>query len=274
MENEPNIDYSLREWAGRQASAPTQVRALEDRIVAAYRAQPDCSRGRWPRSATSGRGYRSNGDGADAHHFDVRRRNLLCFVAGIAATLLVVVLVRVGGGDRRDLAPLLREEGSLFAGHKPAMSRVFCETERLFGSNLQWVAQSGHSAELGLVDAPVGNGRAMIVHLSVVARRAGDAKGWQRIWQADVVARSDGVVELTPDGIPGNHVALWLHRLDDGKTFVESRLDLCQPLKMEAETSEVLTFGASRDVTRIRHGDTEYLLLQTVSPAGGKVCSS
>ena len=253
----PDIDKMLHAWAGRQAPAPARVRALEQRIVSAHRA---------------GRGYK--GDGADAHHFDVRHRNLLYFVAGIAATLLVLAVVRVGQGDRSDLAPLLREEGGLFAGHRLALSRVFCETERLFGANLQWVAQSGQSAELGLVDDPVVKGKAMIVHLSVVARRVGEEKGWPRIWQADVVARTDGVVELTPDGIPGNHVALWLHRLDDGNAFVESRLELSRPLKMEAETSEVLKFGAARDVTRLRKGDTEYLLLQTVSPTGVSPCAS
>ena len=261
-----DTDQLLREWGARPASDPARLRALEERIVAAYRAgaQPNGSRGR---------NDSDDRNASNVKHFGVRRRNLLCFVAGIAATLLAVVLVQGVQYRRHDLTLLLCEEGSLFAGRKPAMARVFCETERLFGSNLQWVAQSGRSAELGLVDDPVVKGRPMLVHLSVVARRAGD-QGWQRIWQADVVARTDGVVELTPDGISGNHIALWLHRLDDGKMFVESRLELCRPLKMEAETSEVLTFGAARDVTRIRHGDTEYLLLQTVSPAGGVPCAS
>ena len=253
----PNTDKLLKEWSDRQPSDPVRIRALEDRILAAYRA----------------------GTAVEDHHvhdrdhrtiaFDLHKRNLLCFVAGIAATLLVVSTLHFGNG-RQDLAPLLREEGGLFAGRQPAMSRVFCETERLFGTNLQWVAQSGKNAELGLVDSPGRvNEKAMIVHLSVVARRAGDNQGWQRIWQADVVARADGVVELTPDGIPGNHVALWLHRLDHGNAFVESRLELCRPVRMEAETREILKFGNSRDVTRIRSGDTEYLLLQTVAPAGG-----
>ena len=259
-----NTDNLLQEWAKRQSPNPEQVHALEDRIIAAYR------------TGASLDGRNSRRRGGRIVPFSAHHRSLLCFVAGVAATLLAVVSVRLWSGDRHDLAPLLREEGGLFAGREPAMSRVFCETERLFGTNLQWIVQSGHNAELGLVDTPAGNNdaKAMIVHLSVVARRAGDHKGWQRIWQADVVARADGVVELTPDGTPGNHIALWLHGLDDGKAFVESRLDLCRPVSMEAETREVLKFGASRDVARIRNGDTEYLLLQTVSPTGGAPCSS
>lgn len=254
MKENFTIDTTLHAWAERQAPDPTRLRALEARIAQRYQ-QP-------------------SGTPVACPSVDTRHHGWIFFAAGVAATLLIVGTWAVLSRDRDHLAPLLREEGGLFAGRKPAMSRVFCETERLFGTNLQWVAQSGPNAELGLVDEPVCKGRAMIVHLSVVARRTGDNNGWQRIWQADVVARTDGVVELTPDGIPGNHVALWLHRLDDGKAFVESRLDLCRPLKMEAETSEVLTFGASRDVTRIRRGDTEYLLLQTVSPTGGAPCSS
>ena len=69
-------------------------------------------------------------------------------------------------------------------------------------------------------------------------------------------------------------MVLWLHRLDTGAAFVESRLELRQPVALHAETSEVLRFGASRNVTRMRRGDTEYLLLQTVAPTGGKPCSS
>lgn len=255
-------DPLLRQWAERQAPGPARLRALEARIVAAYRDHAQIAAPSNPR------------DGADTRHFVARRRGLLCFVAGIAATLLAIALWQVTAAHRRDLTPLLREEGGLFAGRQPALSRVFCETERLFGTNLQWVAQSGRNAELGLADEPTGAGKALIVHLSVAARRAGDGPKWRRVWQADVVARADGVVELAPDALPGNRVALWLHRLDDGRAFVESRLELKSPVRMQTESSAVLTFGASRDVMRVRHGDTEYLLLQTVSPTGGAPCST
>lgn len=254
MKDKPKIDLALRAWADRQAPNQASLRALEARIAQQCR-QPAGNPIAWPPVVTRLHGW-------------------FCFAAGVAATLLIVGSWAVFSRDHNRLQPLLREEGGLFAGRKPAMSRVFCETERLFGSNLQWLAQSGHSAELGLVDEPAGRGKAMIVHLSVVARRVGDGKVWRRVWQADVVARADGIVELAPDGIPGNHIALWLHRLDDGKAFVESRLELANPVKLDAETREILTFGTSRDVTRIRSGDTEYLLLQTISPTGGEPCSS
>ena len=47
------------------------------------------------------------------------------------------------------------------------------------------------------------------------------------------------------------------------------------PVAIEAATSEVLKFGATRKVTRVLHEGVEYLLLQTVAPAvGGQPCSS
>ena len=249
------IDNAVRDWAAGHEPTPEHLRALQAKIIQRYRQEMPVP-AEWPPQTAP------------------RSHKLLYFAAGVAATLVAVAAWSIVARHREDNTALLREEGGLFAGRKLAMSRVFGETERLFGTNLQWVAQSGRKADLGLVDDPTGSGKAMIVHVSVLARRVSEGRQWRRVWEADVVARTDGVVELTPGDMAGNRMSLWLHRLDDGKAFVESRLELRSPVKMDVETSEVLKFGVSRGVTRIRNGDTEYVLLQTVAPASGEPCAS
>ena len=250
----------LHDWADRQAPDPAQLHALEARIVAARRS------GVAPSALPHG--------GAHPLHFDPRQRHLLYFAAGIAATLAAVALWQVFATGRRGLAPLLREESGLFAGRRPSMVRVFDETERLFGSNLQWFAQSGHCTELGVSDTSAAgqDAQPMVIRIAVLRRTS--TTPWRRIWVADIVARPDDAIEWTPDGESGNRVSLWLHRLDCGAALLESRLDLQAPMRMQAETREVLRFGAAATAARVRRGDVEYLLLQTLAPAGGKPCAS
>ena len=135
------------------------------------------------------------------------------------------------------------------------------------------MAQSGSEAELGVSETPAG-GQPLVVRLVIVARPLDDG-AWRRLWEAEVVARADTTLELTPAGRPDNRLTLWLHCLEGGVALVESRLRLHVPVAIEAATSEVLKFGATRKVTRVLHEGVEYLLLQTVAPAdGGQPCSS
>lgn len=246
-----NLDTLLREWAARHEPEGERHDLLEARVLGACRSRLCPARPRW-----RGRG----------HH-------LLWFAAGAAAAFVAVALLRCGdGAEERPLARLLAEERLRFAERRPGLARVFCETERLFGGKLQWIAQSGRAAEIGLSDAADDAGP-LAVRLTLVARRDG-ARAWRRVWTADVVARTDGMLELAPDGHSANHVALWMHPLEGGAALVESRLTLDQPVRFSVETSEILPFGESRKTVRLRRGDTEYLLLQTVAPGVGQPCAS
>lgn len=256
--NQP-IDNLLRDWSARREPGESERRQLEARVLQA--ARQAIHDGRQSRAKPAGRQSLRQ-----AHH-------LLWFAAGIAATLLIAGIWLFLARTRDPLAPLLSEESGLFAGRRGSMARIFRETEQLFGSNLQWVAQSGGDAELGITETPA-EGEALVVRVVVVARPVGTA-AWKRLWKADVVARANGILEISPDGNPDNRMALWLHRLEGGAALVESRLTLHAPVAIEAETSEVLKFGATRKVTRVLHGGVEYLLLQTVAPvAGGQPCAS
>lgn len=250
-ESGTSLDALLQDWAARREPDGEHRRRLETRVLHAWRSRSRPVRPRW----------RDHG-----HH-------LLWFAAGVAAALVAAAMLRCGTApEGMPLDRLLAEEGTRFAARRPALARIFCETERLFGGKLQWVAQSGREAEIGLADV-ADDASPLVVRLTLVARQDG-TRAWRRVWTADMVARTDGMLDLAPDGNPANRVALWMHRLEGGGAFIESRLMLGQPVRFSAETSEVLPFGESCKTVRLRSGDTEYLLLQTVAPTGGQPCSS
>ena len=258
--NQP-LDNLLRDWAACHEPDEAGRRQLEARVLLAARQAVHDGR---PAPAPAPTAHRSTP--GQAHH-------LLWFAAGMAATLLVAGIWHFLASAHDPLTSPLSEERGLFAGRRRSMARIFRETEQLFGSNLQWVAQSGSEAELGVSETPSG-GAPLVVRLVIVARPLDDG-AWRRLWEAEVVARANATLELTPAGRPDNRLTLWLHCLEGGVALVESRLRLHAPVAIEAETSEVLKFGATRKVTRVLHEGVEYLLLQTVAPAdGGQPCCS
>jgi len=256
--NQP-LDNLLRDWAASHEPDEAGRRQLEARVLqAARQAVQD---GRPAPAPTAPRATPGQ-----AHH-------LLWFAAGMAATLLVAGIWRFLTSAHDPLTSPLREERGLFAGRRRSMARIFRETEQLFGSNLQWVAQSGDEAELG-VSQTSADGRPLVVRLVIVARPLGNG-AWRRLWETEVVARANATLDLTPAGRPDDRLMLWMHCLEGGAALVESRLMLHGPVTIEAETSEVLKFGATRKVTRVLHEGVEYLLLQTVAPVdGGESCRS
>lgn len=242
----------------RRTLDPARQRALEERILRATRKL---------RVSTY-----------DRLHRRLRVAVLAGFAAGAAATLVTMHLL-----SRETVHPLrpsamdawkalLVEERGLFADRRPAMARVFTETERLFGPNLRWIAQSEHTMELGVSDTAA-PGTPLMVRITLVARHHGSTS-WQRIWGTEVVARTDDLLELPPPGTPHGALAVWMHPLGGCAALVENRLALRSPVGMEAESSEVLRFGATRSVRQFRHAGIEYRLLQTVAPIGGGACSS
>jgi len=254
------LDTLMRDWAARQQPSEAERRQLEARVLQRVRQTLQNAR-------------QGNGQPTYRKVPNHLRHPMFWFAAGIAATLMIAGIWHFLILPHDPLVSVLREENGLFAGRRRSIARIFCETERLFGPNLQWIAQSGNDDELGLAETPMGE-EPLVVRIVIVARPVGNG-AWRRLWETEVVARANARLELTPDGMLDNHLALWLYQLEGGAALVESRLRLNAPVAIEAETSEVLKFGATRKVTRVLHKGFEYLLLQTVAPVGeNQSCAS
>ena len=191
-----------------------------------------------------------------------RRPHILSFITGAAAALaavLAVLLLRAPRADRQ-FAQLLKEESRLASQRHASMVKIFNETERLFGPNLQWVADTQTTAELGLSETP-SDAAPLVLRVTVVRR---DASGeWSRLWGMEVVARGDGTLEMEEP-----RLSLSLRALDGRQAFVESRLALANGVTLSAQSREILRFGESKSVGCFFEDGSEYRVLQTVEPAG------
>ena len=199
--------------------------------------------------------------------FPSSRKHLLFFLAGVAATLavaLVFLLPRESKEDRRFLE-LFQNEIYLTDQRHAAISKIFHENERLFGHNLQWVAETSETVELGLSETP-SDAAPMVVRVTVLRK---DANGeWSKLWRMDVVARLDGVFEMNEPG-DAQHLSLSLRRTSETTTFVESRLTLANGIVLNAQSSDANYFGAPKGVKVVSDGGVFYAIIQTVKSIVG-----
>ena len=231
------LDQRLKAWAVRQ-DATADTPTLEARIVAALaKKTPVVQRRRWTHVAS--------------------------FLAGAAAAVVIALLTLLATRApraEREFAGLLEEEGRLSEQRRASMAKIFNETERLFGSNLQWVAEGGTTVEMGLSETPA-DGEPMALRVTVVRRDAGGE--WRRVWGMEVVARHDGTLEMEEP-----RMSLSLRRLDGQLAFVESSLVVRNGFSLDAQSRETLHFGEAKSVRHIIDDNYEYHVLYTVIPTG------
>ena len=208
-------------------------------------------------------------------------QRIVWFALGIAASLLVMVAIRLSASpDSTDAPDVARQ-----AIESPPPSEllhgdiypeeVFLELTNAqdyvahsdFDRQLHWIAESNGHIELGL--GPAGqtagvSGQPLALRLVLVSRRTGDS-AWQTIWSKDVIARNETPV----DKIPGaGKLHVWCYALPDGLIAVESELTLQEPFVGRYVFSGVQKPGATQRILALEIGGVEYALFQTVSALG------
>ena len=209
------LDQQLKHWAARHT--PHDTRALEEKISSLVASVRPLPRKRWTHAHT--------------------------FLAGAAAAAVVMFVSFVDWMPReaRQFARLLKEEEKLSAQRRASMTKIFNETERLFGANLQWIAEEKNNVELGLSETPSA-AEPMILRVTVVHKN--EAGEWRRVWSAEVVARDKSKVVLNVPGVT--------------------------EIKLDVRSHESLNFGKAKSVMRIAGNGTEYRVLQTIAPTTGE----
>ncbi len=109
----------------------------------------------------------------------------------------------------------LAEKGKLLAG-----------MQELFAGRLAWVGEAGREVQVGLLPDAVSGARGsapLAVRVVVLARTSGDS-AWEPIWQADVIAQDEEVVDLAAENARDGSLQLWMHALPDGAIAVDANL--------------------------------------------------
>jgi hypothetical protein len=241
------LDTLVRDWRRRQ-DVRSDTTALASRVAAAVRADdglgsPEVRQrphGRWPERTA-------------------------WFTAGIAAAVAVAVLLR--SADRDDTAADWPPSVKFAAAQVAEKAAVAAGMEETFADGFAWVAEHDSRIDVGLAPGePPVRGTPLAVRIVVLSRREGDAE-WRPIWQSDVVARSEQVVDVAAGTAGNGRLRLWMHELSDGAIAVEGDLALAETLPpVTASFGSVQRPGEPQRVTGRRTIDIEWQVIQTVVP--------
>jgi hypothetical protein len=270
------LDRLLRDWSTGERADSKQLERLADRIKAAIddNVQPaagfDVLVSPIPRS-------------------NVRwRTRLAWFSLGVAATVLVAAafILRHAVGER-SIADPAPADADRFARMDAAQIHnravLFDELRTFYAGNLAWMAEVDGKVVLRLDSlklastsamSPSAAGdareRSLTVRLVVVARTPGD-EGWRTLWNADVIAGSDQLVEVGPEAGTKHALAVWAHALPDGRVAVDTRFSL------EGDKSKAWTYSGVQQqavperILTHKAGNIEYRVFQMVAILPEKV---
>jgi len=243
------LDALLQGWRRRQPLA-TDSSALECRVVAAIRrdeaivplSAPAAAMGRWAERAT-------------------------WFAAGLAAAMAFAFSLRPQSPSEEaaNWPPSVRFADAQIAEKTVLMAGL----EDTFAGGLAWLAEHDQRVDVGLVtEAFPASGVPLAARIVVLSRGYG-AAAWEPVWQSDVVARDEEVVDVAAGASGNGRLRLWMHALPDGAIAVDGDLALADTaLPFRASFNGVQRPGEPRRVTGHRTGDVEWQVIQTVVPLG------
>jgi hypothetical protein len=146
-------------------------------------------------------------------------------------------------------------------------ARLLAGMQDVFAGRLAWVGEAGREVQLGLLPDAVSGARSLAplaVRVVVLARKSGGA-AWEPIWQADVIARDEEVVDLASQGARDGRLQLWMHALPDGAIAVDADLALKGARGMRSSFSGIQRTGVPQRVFSSQNEETEYQVYQTVA---------
>ena len=242
----------LRQWAQRHTPAEADADRLRRRVTQALRDEAFLDLP--PPAARS------------------RRRAwgwALGFALGTAAAVAVMVALRAGDGPRSDVP-----QSAFFAQSELAeKAKLLAAMQDLFAGRLAWVGEAGREVQLGLLpDAVPGprpgldRTRAPLAIRVVVLTRPGSGAAWKPIWQADVIAQDEEVVDLAAQSVRDGTLRLWMHTLPDGAIAVDANLALKGAACVRSSFSGIQRTGVPQRVFDLQTDGAEYQAYQTVAP--------
>ena len=147
-------------------------------------------------------------------------------------------------------------------------AKLLAGMQELFAGRLAWVGEAGREVQVGLLPDAVSGGREsrpLTVRVVVLARTNGDS-AWRPIWQADVIAQNDELVDLPAESTRDGSLQLWMHALPDGAIAVDANLALKGAACVRSAFSGIQQTGVPQRVFDSQTDGAEYEVYQTVAP--------
>ncbi len=199
------------------------------------------------------------------------------WMLSVAAVVLVVVVgarwmvPREGSqhGPVVEVSPADPIE-SISDAQRQHKQKLLADLDRMFDGKRVWFAETESDVVLGGDDQPSASDLAdqsAVVMRLVLARRSSPTRDWQRVWTADVVSRTDQVVQFVSQEPqqPSATVTAWTHMLPDGMIACDVDLKWQDENKNQLTDSLLLSPGETQTGASLSVGGIEYRLFHTVA---------
>jgi len=192
------------------------------------------------------------------------------FATGLTAAAAVMVAVlswQLRSGDKPPVAaaPSLDPAPSI-AATAAGKLELFQAVQEMFPNHVRWVAESNGEVRLGLDEnelAPA-TGRPVALRLTVETRDSA-SQSWRQVSGVDVITHEQESVQLALDDVV---LEFWIYELPDGKLAIEQRFDVGQPVQLSDFSVTAQDPRVAKELYWSRRGETEYRVLQTLTPLG------
>lgn len=143
------------------------------------------------------------------------------------------------------------------------------ELERVFADRFAWVIEADGQVHLGVDEESVGpriqkDSVPIVVRVDVVRRQIGQVE-WEPVWSADVVSRSESVVQLSPRKANDPTLVMWTYALPDGLIQIDGELRLDGADPMKSSFSHISEFNDSSMVFTTDSGQVQYEVRQMIA---------
>jgi hypothetical protein len=248
------LDSLLHDWAARHAGDPAARETLAESVCRQL-ASPLAPATHRPPPAT--RRQRLSG-------------RVIYVACGFAAGLFVAAgLFFASPWGRGPVVPDSTAEIALLSASEIRRSgELFRRMEELFPGDLRWIAEANGEVSLGLgqVSAATGSRAAPLLVRTVVLQRKRGESSWSTVFTADVLSRSEELVEVSPGQKPAGRLLVWAYRLPDGNVAVDANLRLAESPAASVDVTNVLAPGRATQVLTTRTADAEFRVFQVASP--------
>ncbi|MGB7345212.1 MAG: hypothetical protein WBD20_13440 [Pirellulaceae bacterium] len=147
---------------------------------------------------------------------------------------------------------------------------VLNELDRMFGGKRIWFAETDSDVVLGGESKPkasdIATERSVAMRL-VLAKRSSPNESWQRVWSADVVSRTDQVVqfESSEPRQASASFTTWAHLLPDGMIACDVALKWNDGKAGQLSDSLLLSPGDTKPGTLLNVDGVQYQLFHAIS---------
>lgn len=260
-----DVDQLLGSWSAQQEPEPAQLQSLISQVE---------------RSAAEGNEVTSVESTGS-----IRSLSMPVVWATAACLLLVVsasILIRLR--DRGDVKLAVAQKPASPTATVPIEAitddqrlqkqDVLAELDRLFDGKRVWYAETDTEVILGgdlIATEKVASADRTIAMRLVLARRSESTESWQRVWSADVVSRSDQVVQFITQEReqPSARLTTWTHLLPDGLIACDIDLRWENGKSRRLTDSLLLAPGDPEVGASMNVGGVEYRLFHSASLLGG-----